>query len=78
MAISKVTQLVPLRLRDRVGQLLTFRLIARGFRRPLLETTISSRSSLRTLSWNAGLSLGGERRKSRHLPSDHAHGVQEG
>jgi hypothetical protein len=78
MAISKVTQLVPLRLRDRVGQLLIFRLMARGFRRPLLETTISSRSSLSTLSWNTDLSRGGEGRESRHLPSDHAHGVQEG
>lgn len=56
MAILKVTQLVPLRLRDRVGQLLIFRLMARGFRRPLLETTVSSRSSISTLSWNAGLS----------------------
>lgn len=78
MAISKLTQLVPLRLRDRVGQLLIFRLMARGFRRPLLETTVSSMSSLSTLSWNAGLSRGGERREPRHLPSNHAHGVQEG
>ena len=77
ISIWKSTLPLPSFPRFLTGQLLIFRLIALGLRRDLLETASSSRSSSRTLSWNADLARGGERRETRHFAADDSHGMHE-
>ena len=77
MSIWSTTLPVPSAPRFRTGQPLIFRLIALGLRRDLLDTASSSSISSSTLSWNAGLSRGGERRETRHFSADNPYGMHE-
>ena len=64
-------------LRGRSGKLLIFRFTARGRRRRRLETTRTCKISLSIVSWNPGLSCGGNSAVNRQLATDGPHGVQE-
>jgi hypothetical protein len=61
--------------RRRTGKLLILRLTPRGLRRLRLDTTRSSRSSSKTLSWNAFQCPGGGSGEKRELASHNPHGV---